>query len=121
MGEDGEEESVSVIEVVKEDADDDVDVDFDFTPNEVMNETVFSESFLDGGNDGLPMQTLAYQKVSDTALLAVKAENQRIYHKIHARYEELLLKLDDLTRERDDCNAEIEITRRLIKELQELI
>ena len=109
MGEDGEEEEVSVIEVVKEDEDADVDFDFDFTPNEVMNETVFSESFLDDkkGNDGL--------------LLHVKAENQRIYHKIHARYEELLLKLEDLVFERDGCNAEIEITRRLIKELQELV
>jgi hypothetical protein len=110
MGEDGddEEEEVSVIEVVKEDADDDADVDFDFTPNEVMNETIFSESFLD-------------DKKGDSVLLEVKAENQRIYHKIHARYEELLSKLDDLTRERDDCNAEIEITRRLIKELEQLV
>ena len=105
MGEGEEEEEESVIEVVKEEA----DVDFDFTPNEVMNETIFSESFLDD------------KKGNDSVLLHVKAENQRIYHKIHARYEELLSKLEDLVIERDDCNVEIEITRRLIKELQELV
>jgi hypothetical protein len=103
--EEEEEEEESVIEVVKEEA----DVDLDFTPNEVMNETIFSESFLDD------------KKGNDSVLLHVKAENQRIYDKIHARYEELLSKLDDLTLERDSCNVEIEITRRLIKELEQLV
>lgn len=109
MGESGEEESVSVIEPVKEEEiEEALNIGRDeFGTNEVLNETIFSESFIDGSNDNV--------------LLTVKAENQRIYDKIHARYEELLLKLEDLRVSRDNTMIEMEITRRLIKELQELV
>lgn len=58
---------------------------------------------------------------SSPTLEQFKTDNHDILNKIHTRYEQLIGKMEDLRHERDNYNIEIEITRRIIKELEELI
>jgi len=73
--------------------------------NPVINADIFAE---------------ADERSSSPALEIFKNENKDLINKIHARYEELLLKMEDLQQQRTNFNIEIEITRRIIRELEEL-
>lgn len=79
-----------------------------FEPNPVANPDIFAKA-------EQPVRSLS------PALEQFKTENHDILNKIHMRYEQLLGKMEDLHRERNNYNIEIEITRRIIKELEELI
>ena len=61
------------------------------------------------------------ERSSSPTLEQFKTDNHDILNKIHTRYEQLIGKMEDLRHERDNYNIEIEITRRIIKELEELI
>jgi hypothetical protein len=73
--------------------------------NPVVNADIFAE---------------ADERSSSPALEIFKNENKDLINKIHARYEELLVKMEDLQQQRTNFNIEIEITRRIIRELEEL-
>jgi hypothetical protein len=73
--------------------------------NPVVNADIFAE---------------ADERSSSPLLEIFKNENKDLINKIHARYEELLLKMEDLQQQRTNFNIEIEITRRIIRELEEL-
>lgn len=60
------------------------------------------------------------ERPTSPVLEIFKNENKDLINKIHARYEELLLKMEDLQEQRTNFNIEIEITRRIIRELEEL-
>ena len=72
--------------------------------NPVVNADIFAEA----------------ERPTSPALEIFKNENKDLINKIHARYEELLLKMEDLQQQRTNFNIEIEITRRIIRELEEL-
>jgi hypothetical protein len=74
--------------------------------NPVVNADIFAEAEV--------------ERPSSPLLEVVKNENKDLINKIHARYEELLLKMEDLQQQRTNFNIEIEITRRIIRELEEL-
>jgi hypothetical protein len=90
MGEDGEEAEYS---------------------NPVVNADIFAEAEVEPG---------LVERPTSPALEIFKNENKDLINKIHARYEELLLKMEDLQQQRTNFNIEIEITRRIIRELEEL-
>jgi hypothetical protein len=87
--------------------------------NPVVNADIFAEAderpvSLNNVEPGL------VERPTSPALEIFKNENKDLINKIHARYEELLLKMEDLQQQRTNFNIEIEITRRIIRELEEL-
>jgi hypothetical protein len=87
--------------------------------NPVVNADIFAEAderptSLHNVEPGL------VERPTSPALEIFKNENKDLINKIHARYEELLVKMEDLQQQRTNYNIEIEITRRIIRELEEL-
>ena len=86
--------------------------------NPVVNADIFAEVerpvSLNNVEPGL------VERPTSPALEIFKNENKDLINKIHARYEELLVKMEDLQQQRTNFNIDIEITRRIIRELEEL-
>lgn len=81
----------------------------------------FNEENIAYESDSESESVSASASASDNALIIIKHESQRIRDTIHAKYEQHLSKLNELIIKRDTYISEIEITRRIIKELQEIV